>query len=162
MNRLADLQPRFSSVGRLMAIVGGVIMIVAAFLPWAYAFSALDGMTLVGNPSPMQRFGAVLGLVVAGLALCSTLVKPGRQRKRVGWVRGAKAAGTGALVYIGLILISISLELGGLINVVYGGWVALVGAALAFVGTKLMVLDRPPTVAEAILKPWVEIVAVAW
>ncbi|HSU34677.1 MAG TPA: branched-chain amino acid ABC transporter permease [Propionibacteriaceae bacterium] len=160
MNRLADLQHRFSSVGRLMAIVGGAIMIVAAFLPWAYAFSALDGMTLIGNPSPMQRFGAVLGLVVAGLALCSTLVKPGRQRKRVGWVRGAKAAGTGALVYVGLILISIALELGGLINIVYGGWVVLVGAALAFVGTKLMVLDRPPTVAEAILKPWMEIAAV--
>ena len=48
---------------------------------------------------------------------------------RVGWVRGAKAAGTGALVYMALIILSITLELGGLINVVYGGWVALLGAA---------------------------------
>ena len=80
----------------------------------------------------------------------------------MGWVRGAKAAGTGALVYIGLIIVSIALELGGLINVVYGGWVALLGALLAFVGTKLMVLDKPPTLAEAILKPWMEISPSLW
>ena len=42
-----------------------------------------------------------------------------------------------------LIVVSIAVELGGLINVVYGGWVALVGAIAAFVGTKLMLADPP-------------------
>ena len=89
-----------------------VLLIVSAFLPWAYAFSALDGMTLVGNPSPLQRCGAVLGLLVGGLALAAGLVPNRPKRPRAGWVRGAKAAGTGALVFMLLIVAAIALELG--------------------------------------------------
>jgi branched-chain amino acid transport system permease protein len=68
MNRLVPLQQRFHPVGRWLAIVGGVLLAASAFLPWAYAFRALDGMTLIGNPSPLQRCGLVLGLLAAGLA----------------------------------------------------------------------------------------------
>ena len=117
--RLHEAQSRLHPVGRIVAIAGGVLLIVSAFLPWAYAFSALDGMTLVGNPSPLQRCG--LGARAAGRR-----PRPGRgARSRAGpsdpgpgWVRGAKAAGTGALVFMLLIVAAIALELGGLVNVV--------------------------------------------
>ena len=158
---LHQAQSRLHPVGRIVAIAGGVLLIISAFLPWAYAFSALDGMTLVGNPSPLQRCGAVLGLLVGGLALAAGLVPNRPKRSRAGWVRGAKAAGTGALVFMLLSVAAIALELGGLINVVYGGWAALVGAIAAFVGTKLMVADPPPTLFSAELKPWLEILAIA-
>ena len=161
MNRLLPLQQRLHRVGRLVAIVGGLLLAASAFLPWAYAFSALDGMTLAGNPSPLQICGLVLGLLTAGLAVAAGLRQNGVKRARPSWVRGAKAAGTGALVYVLLILISIALELGGLINVVYGGWVALLGAAVAFVGTKLMLADQPATLSQATLRPWLEILSVA-
>ena len=105
-----------------------------AFLPWAYAFQALDGMSLFGYPSPLQILGMVLGLLVAGLIICSRRIKP-RGKIRVGWVRGAKAAGTGALVFLILVTVAIALELGGLVNVVWGGWIALLGAVIAFIGT---------------------------
>jgi branched-chain amino acid transport system permease protein len=154
-------QSRLHPVGRIVAIAGGVLLVVSAFLPWAYAFTALDGMTLVGNPSPLQRCGAVLGLLAGGLALAAGVVPNRPKRPRAGWVRGAKAAGTGALVFMLLIVAAIALELGGLINVVYGGWAALVGAIAAFVGTKLMVADPPPTLFSAELKPWLEILAIA-
>ena len=158
---LHQAQSRLHPVGRIVAVAGGVLLIISAFLPWAYAFSALDGMTLVGNPSPLQRCGAVLGLLAGGLALAAGLVPNRPKRPRAGWVRGAKAAGTGALVFMLLIVAAIALELGGLINVVYGGWAALVGAIAAFVGTKLMVADPPPTLFSAELKPWLEILAIA-
>ena len=58
----------------------------------------------------------VLGVLVAGLIICSRLIKP-RGKIKVGWVRGAKSAATGALVYIAIIIVSIAVELGGLINV---------------------------------------------
>ena len=64
MNRLLGLQERWHRVGRVVAIVGGVVLAASAFLPWAYAFSALDGMTLVGNPSPLQICGLVLGCLL--------------------------------------------------------------------------------------------------
>ena len=76
-------------------------------------------------------------------------------------MRGAKSAATGALVYIVLIIISIAVELEGLINVDYGGWVALVGALAAFVGTKLMLADRAPNLSRLVAKPWIEILAIA-
>jgi branched-chain amino acid transport system permease protein len=158
---LAGAQQRFHPVGRIVAIAGGVLLIASAFLPWAYSFRALDGMTLIGNPSPLQICGAVLGLLAAGLAAAAGLVRIGGRRPRPSWVRGAKAAGTGALVFVVLVLVSIAVELGGLINVVYGGWLALLGAAAAFVGTKLMQADRPATLAGATLKPWLEILAIA-
>ena len=44
-----------------------------------------------------------------------------------------------------IIILSIAVELGGLINVVYGGWLALLGAALAFAGTRLMIMRGTST-----------------
>jgi branched-chain amino acid transport system permease protein len=158
---LASAQQRFHPLGRIVAIAGGVLLVVSAFLPWAYSFRALDGMTLIGNPSPLQICGAVLGLLAAGLAAAAGVVRMDNKRPRPSWVRGAKAAGTGALVFVVLILISIAVELGGLINVVYGGWVAVLGAAAAFVGTKLMLVDQPATLFRATLKPALEILAIA-
>jgi branched-chain amino acid transport system permease protein len=155
-----ERQQRSDPTGRWIGIAGGVVLALSAFLPWAYSFAALDGMTLVGYPSPLQIFGLVLGVLVAGLIICSRLIKP-RGKIRVGWVRGAKAAATGALVYIAIILLSIAVELGGLINIVYGGWIALLGAALAFVGTRLMIVDQPPTLAHARTKPALEILLIA-
>ena len=161
MNRLAPLQERLHPVGRLVAIVGGVLLAASAFLPWAYAFRALDGMTLIGNPSPLQRCGLVLGLLAAGLALAAGLRRTYGGQARPAWVRGAKAAGIGALVFVVLVMIAIAVQLGGLINVVYGGWVALAGAVLAFVGTQLMRNDAPATLYKATAPHWVEILAIA-
>ncbi|HJQ89085.1 MAG TPA: branched-chain amino acid ABC transporter permease [Propionibacteriaceae bacterium] len=155
-----ERQQRTDPAGRWLGIAGGLVLAASALLPWAYSFEALDGMTLIAYPSPLQYLGMVLGLLVAGLIICSRLIKP-RGKIRVGWIRAAKAAGTGALVYIGLIVLSISLELGGLINVVYGGWLALLGAVLAFAGTRLMVPDQPATLSHTQIKPALEILLIA-
>ena len=155
-----ERQQRTDPAGRWLGIAGGLVLAASALLPWAYSFEALDGMTLIAYPSPLQYLGMVLGLLVAGLIICSRLIKP-RGKIRVGWIRAAKAAGTGALVYIALIVLSISLELGGLINVVYGGWLALLGAVLAFAGTRLMVPDQPPTLSHTQIKPALEILLIA-
>ena len=78
------------------------------------------------------------------------MIKPDRLPWRIGWVRGAKAGSVWLLLYIALILVSIAVELGGLVNVVYGGWVALLGAVLVFGGTRFMV----PSERRPWLRPW--------
>ncbi|MET0693653.1 MAG: branched-chain amino acid ABC transporter permease [Propionibacteriaceae bacterium] len=156
-----EMQERFGGTGRLLALIGGAVLIVSAFLPWSYGRAALDNMTLLGSPSILQTFGLVLGVVIVAFLVLSNVIKPRPKRKRVGWIQGAKAASTGALIYVALILISIAAELGGLINVVYGGWVAFLGALLAFVGTKLMPPGRRPTLHGATLAPWLEILSIA-
>ena len=157
-----EIQQRAFPTGRWVGLVGGVVLIVAPFLPWAYSRRALDNMTVLGYPSPLQIFALILGVLVVGLIAIPMRLKPGRRRLRVGWIRGAKAAATGSLIYIALILISIAAELGGLVNVVYGGWVALLGALAAFIGTRLMPAEQAnPTLLAAVAKPWLEILAVA-
>ena len=156
-----ELQQRTNRTGRLLTLVGAVITVIAPFLPWAYADDALDDMTVLGYPSVLQFLALALGLVIIGLAVAPRFYGRGRKRKRVGWTRGAKAAATGLLVYLLLIVGSIALELGGLVNVLLGGWIALLGAVVAFVGTRLMPAEKPPTIGAAVGPAWVEILAVA-
>lgn len=156
-----QLQQRTDGVGRLLGLLGGVVVIVTPFLPWAYSRRALDNMTVLGYPSPLQFLFLALGVTTVALLVGSIVDRRRQPRRRVGWVRGAKAAAAGALVYLALILASISIELGGLVNVVYGGWIALLGALLAFVGTTLMLPDRRPNLAAARAPAWLEIGAIA-
>jgi branched-chain amino acid transport system permease protein len=156
-----ELQERTNGIGRILALAGGAVVIVAPLLPWAYGRSALDNMTVLGYPSPLQFLSMLLGVLVVGLLVGSHFYLKKKRKRRIGWVRGAKSAATGALVYIVLIIISIAVELGGLVNVELGGWVALVGALAAFVGTKLMLADRAPNLATMVTKPWIEILAIA-
>ncbi|HEX8509465.1 MAG TPA: branched-chain amino acid ABC transporter permease [Propionibacteriaceae bacterium] len=149
-----------SAGGALIALVGGALLVVSAFLPWAYSFEALDGMTLLFYPSPLQVMGAVLGAVVVVSLLLARRTRSARARARVGWLGGARVAGIGAFAFVLVIVLSIALELGGLINVVYGGWVALVGGALALVGALSLPKDRPPTLYRAETKSWLELLAI--
>ncbi len=155
-----ELQERYTPVGRIVALVGCVVSIAAPFLPWAWSGDALDNMTIAGYPSPLQMIALVLAAIIGGLLIASWLIKPDRLPWRIGWIRGAKAGSFWLLLYIALILVSIAVELGGLVNVVYGGWIALVGAVLVFGGTRFLVPERQPTLASAVAKPWIEILAI--
>jgi branched-chain amino acid transport system permease protein len=157
-----ELQHRFGGAGRIVALLGALITVVAPFLPWAWSYQALDNMTVTGYPSPLQFVALAFGVVLAGLVIAARVFRPGRLPWRIGWIRGAKAAGAGLLIYIVLILASIAVELGGLVNVVVGGWIAFAGAVLAFVGTELMEPEPTrPTLVLAVAKPWIEILAIA-
>jgi branched-chain amino acid transport system permease protein len=156
-----ERQARSHGTGRSVALAGGVLTVVAPFLPWAYSSAALDDMTVLGYPSPLQFLGLALGVVLVGLLVGSMLPAARRLRHQPGWVRGAKASGTAILVFVGLVVVSIATELGGLVNVRYGGWVAVLGGVLAFAGTRLMLADRLPTLADGILPAPVEISAIA-
>ena len=156
-----QLQERHGKLGWLLGVAGGALVALAAFLPWSYGSDALDNMTVLLYPSPLQTMGLVLGLlVVAGLLLARRM--PHRQgRPRAGWAAGAKAAGTGALAFTVVIVISIAAELGGLVNVEPGGWIAVLGALLAFVGTRLQPVTRPATLYRAAARSWLELLAIA-
>ena len=154
-----ELQARHGSLGRTLGLAGGAVLALSALLPWAYGADALDNMTFLLNPSPLQYMGLVLGLVVV-VALVADRRAAARDGLRVGWTRGAKAAAAGALVYLVIIVVSIAAELGGLVNVEYGGWVALVGALLAFVGTRLVPYGRPATLYRASARTPLELLAI--
>jgi branched-chain amino acid transport system permease protein len=155
-----ELQQRHGARGRLLGVVGGALFAVSALLPWSYGFDALDGMTLLFYPSPLQAMGLVLGLVVVAAILCARRFPATRGRPQAGWLAAARTAASGALLFIVLILVSIAAELGGLVNIEYGGWVAFVGALLAFVGTRLVAPGAAPTLYDARARSWLELLAI--
>ena len=156
----ASVIRRFSRIAWIISIVGGAVIAVAPFLPWAYSDDALDDMSVAFYPSVMQFLALGLGLVIIAFTLLDRLLPRRKNSRAPSWQKGAVAASSGALVYLALILITIALELGGLINVEAGGWIALVGAVIAFVGSRLLV-PAPETTFEQLKAPApIEILAV--
>jgi branched-chain amino acid transport system permease protein len=145
----------------IVTLIGGGLIIVAPFLPWAYDEAALDDMSVAFYPSVLQFLGLALGVVVVAGTLLDRFRPTSRTSRAPGWRRAARAAATGALVYLAMIMVTIALELGGLINVEPGGWLALGGALIAFVGTRLMAPTPVPTFERLAASAPVEILAVA-
>ncbi|WP_152361735.1 branched-chain amino acid ABC transporter permease [Microlunatus speluncae] len=145
----------------ILAIAGGALIIIAPFLPWAYDDAALDDMSVLLYPSVLQLLALALGVVIVAGTLLDRLRPTRRGSLAPGWRRLAKAAATGALIYLGLIVITIGLELGGLVNIEPGGWIALAGGLIAFAGTRLLAPAPDPGFGRLEAPVVVEILAVA-
>ncbi|MFZ2482227.1 MAG: hypothetical protein WAW78_16370, partial [Propioniciclava sp.] len=105
MSALNDFLSRWSGPARWVGVVGAVLVMVAAFLPWAYLPAALDDVTYYGEPSVLQWLGFALGLVTAACLLVSPLLAAKaspRARRILNLNRGAAAAATASLVYQGV------------------------------------------------------------
>lgn len=154
-------QERLQGTGRIIALVGAIGIIVAPYLKWAYSAETLDDMTYWGGPSPLQFCFLALGvalllLLVAPMVFKGMLARGGR---RFNPNRGAKAAATFALVFAVLAVVSIALELGGLVNVEPGGWVAVAMAFVAWLGTRMLPKGAEPELGLLRTPSWVQILA---
>lgn len=72
----ASLQEVTSSKGRLLALIGGILLVISVFLPWAcvktYGFSACG--------SAIGGWEGALGLLMGAIAIGSTFLATGRIR----------------------------------------------------------------------------------
>ncbi len=130
--RLAGVAPR-------LFLIGSVLLVVSCFLSWSYDSSVLGDVSIYGNPGALQILGLVLGLVGILLALMR-----GPLRRFLPWVDRSAAArglGFGALAFGVVIILAITIESTGLVNVDPGGWLLLVAGALMALGGAAM----PPT-----------------
>lgn len=152
---------RYEPVARIVTIVCGVIIAATAYLPWAYGADALDNVTYLGGPSFIQFIALGMGLVLSALVVCSMLRPNGFGRTRIGWVRGARALGTGLLVAFVVIAAAISIQLGGTINIMYGCWIALAAAVIAFAATRFLITEGQPNLNRLQTPGWLSILAIA-
>ncbi|MBN9104706.1 MAG: branched-chain amino acid ABC transporter permease [Propionibacteriaceae bacterium] len=157
-----EFKIRFRYPARALGLLGAVLMIVSIFLPWAYGHDALDDMTFWGAPSPLQLFFVVLP-VLLGLLLAIPLV--GKQRlgalaRMVAWNTTAKTAALASLVVVVIATASIAIELGGLVNVDPGAWVALLGGLVAAGSTPFLPDSPEPTLDRLKSPAWVQILGI--
>ncbi len=154
-----ELKLRLRYQARAVGIVGALAMIASIFLTWAYGHEALDDMAYPGAPSPLQLFFGLLALLVLALLAIPLVGKPklGRWARIVAWNTTAKTAALAALGMAVVAVAGIAIELGGLINVDPGGWVALAGG-LVSVASTLFLPDSPEPSLERVKSPkWLQI-----
>ncbi|MFT3876748.1 MAG: branched-chain amino acid ABC transporter permease [Propioniciclava sp.] len=154
---------RFAKPARVVAIAGTLGVLAAPFMAWAYLPNALDDVSYWGEPSTLQWFALVLGVLLLGSLVAPYLIKPKpgrRPRRLLAFNRGAKAAASGALIYFAVASISIVLELGGLVALEPGAWVGLAGALLATVATRALPEGHDPRLQFVKTPPWGQILGI--
>ena len=163
MSALNDFLSRWSGPARWVGVVGAVLVMVAAFLPWAYLPAALDDVTYYGEPSVLQWLGFALGLVTAACLLVSPLLAAKaspRARRILNLNRGAAAAATASLVYQGVAAVAAALELRGLVALEPGAWLGVAGAAVAALATRGLHLGSDPRLRYLKTPAWAQILGI--
>lgn len=127
-----SLRSRVTPISTPLVAAGAAVLIVASFLSWSYSAKPLDNLSINFNPGAVQIQAILLGLVALGMLLLRSgkvAIMP--------WANTAPALrtlGYGSLFFMVVVVGSIALETGGLINIEPGGWLALVGALLLAAG----------------------------
>ena len=105
-----------------LSAAGALLVLVGCFTPWSL-FSGFPGkMSLAGYPGGARAYCLAL-LVFAVLAF----------RPRPGGAAAGELAALGSLLISLVTVLSIAADGGGLVNVAYGGWLAVIGSLLLFV-----------------------------
>ncbi|HEU4947952.1 MAG TPA: branched-chain amino acid ABC transporter permease [Kribbella sp.] len=144
-----------------LGVAGAVLVIVGSFLSWSYDSTILGDLSINFYPGGLQ----VLTIIAAVIGLILLLSIRGPLADRLGvWLDatlGLRALGIGLTLYMVLVVIAISVESDGLVNVNPGGWVSLVGAILLLISSRLLPLRELRDLSEARLPGWFEILAIA-
>jgi branched-chain amino acid transport system permease protein len=131
---LAPVRTRLQPVSRQLGLGGAALLLIACFLPWSQ-FAGFPGKMLNTVPGGAR----VYVLLLCAFAVLFLLDWPGRGRA----LRGASAF---ALVITLLTLLFIAYAGGGVVNVGYGAFVALVGALAFWLGAQALPADDRPAV----------------
>lgn len=142
-----------------LGLLGCLLVVVGALLPWCYNPAILGNLTVTLNPAPLQIFAIVL----AALGAFMLVLRAGRSdrlRTLFGEQSGLRPLGIGMLVYLLLVLVAIAQGDSAMFAAADPGmWVSIVGAALvALAGFMLHVSsDRDITQPYHRFHPIVEI-----
>jgi branched-chain amino acid transport system permease protein len=156
----AAAQPPMKPIAWPAGIAGVVLVIVGSFLSWSYDGSILNDLSINFYPGGLQ----ILAIIAALLALVLLLAERGPLTTLGSWLDatlGLRALGLGLTAYMVGIIVAISVESDGLINVNPGAYVALVGAGLILASSRMLPLRQLRDLSHARLPGWSEILAIA-
>ncbi|MQY33184.1 hypothetical protein SRB17_11450 [Streptomyces sp. RB17] len=130
------------ALARPLAAAGAVLTIASTFLSWTWTATFPGDLTVYGYPAGLQ----VITLVSAAIALVYALSGygiPGLARINPSGSNNTLALfGIGTFAVVWFTVIAITVDLGGLVNVDPGGFVAAAAALLLAIGTLGLPLNR--------------------
>ncbi|GHH74026.1 branched-chain amino acid ABC transporter permease [Streptomyces sulfonofaciens] len=128
------LLPLPTGLAKALVPAGGLITVVSAFLPWTWTSEFAGDLTVYGYPAGLQTLAIVAGV----LALAYGLGEHGVPGLR--WTNPGKSPNALFLAALTVFAvtwytgIAITVELGGLVNLEPGGFIAMAGGLIGVVG----------------------------
>ncbi|MET8905434.1 branched-chain amino acid ABC transporter permease [Streptomyces sp. NPDC004538] len=129
--------------GRALATGGGVLTVVSTFLAWTWTAEFPGDLTYYGYPGGLQVLVLIAGALTALFGLASYDVKGLRWLAPAGADAALKFAALAAFATTWYTVIAISSQLGGLVNLEPGAYVAAVATLLAVLGSLALPFERP-------------------
>jgi branched-chain amino acid transport system permease protein len=127
-SRTENLAAAHSGKSPLLAIAGGVLLLVSGLLSWSYDDQILDDISIRFYPAGIQIYAMVLGAVAVLLGFLLS--------RRPAWMnpgKGLRVLGVASIVFVLGTLLAIARQAGGVVNANEGLYVALAGAVLVTV-----------------------------
>jgi len=150
---------KHSSKALPLGLAGTGLIIIGALLSWSYDPQVLGDLSISFNPGGLQ----IMAIGMALLAVILLLAHKGPLTSLGQWAdteRGIHAQADWTLIFMTMVVVTITVQAGGLINVEPGCWISLLGAALLFVASRLLMAKKTRDLAEAELPGWVEILVI--
>ncbi|MFI8857016.1 branched-chain amino acid ABC transporter permease [Streptomyces prasinus] len=129
--------------GRALATAGGALTVVSTFLAWTWTSEFPGDLTYYGYPGGLQVLVLVAGALTTLFALSSYGVRGLRWLTPAGADAAIKLAALAAFATTWYTVLAISLELGGLVNLEPGAYLAATATLLALLGALALPFERP-------------------
>ncbi|MEU1052367.1 branched-chain amino acid ABC transporter permease [Streptomyces sp. NPDC005876] len=130
-------------LGRALATGGGALTVVSTFLAWTWTSAFPGDLTVYGYPGGLQVLVLIGGALTALLGLASYGVKGLRWLAPAGADAAVKSAALATLATTWYTVIAISAQLGGVVNLEPGGYLAAAVTLIAFLGALALPFERP-------------------
>ncbi|MER6912855.1 branched-chain amino acid ABC transporter permease [Streptomyces sp. NPDC000594] len=114
-------------------VAGGAATIASAFLAWTFTSEFPGDLTVYGYPGGLQILTLAAGVLVVVGALAVLGVKGLRWLVPAGGTRALRMFALGAFAVTWFTVVAIAVQLGGLVNLEPGGFVAAVASAIPLV-----------------------------
>ncbi|MFF9061476.1 branched-chain amino acid ABC transporter permease [Streptomyces sp. NPDC101213] len=130
-------------LGRALATGGGALTVVSTFLAWTWTAAFPGDLTVYGYPGGLQVLALIGGALTTLLGLSSYGVKGLRWLTPAGADGAIKFAALAAFTTVWYTVVAITVDLGGVVNLEPGGFVAALATLTALLGALALPFERP-------------------
>ncbi|MFC9426767.1 branched-chain amino acid ABC transporter permease [Streptomyces sp. NPDC056987] len=145
---------------RVLTLVGGIATVASTFLSWTYTTEFPGDLTVYGYPGGLQLLTLTAGLLIALFALSALGVKGLTWLTPTGATKALQLLALGAFATTWFTVIAIAVELGGLVNLDPGGFVAAVVTVIPVAAAFLLPDDTRQAKRPKELPSWAEILII--
>lgn len=145
------------NIGRALATGGGVLAVISTFLSWTWTSAFPGNLTVYGYPGGLQVLVLIGGALTTVFGLASYGIKGLRWLTPAGADSAIKLAALGTFATAWFTILAISIQLGGVVNLEPGGYVAAVATLATLLGALSLPFERPvPEIADPEDTGWEE------